>query len=116
MKPEQIEQAMAILKEQVLTDDLLEPEYWITFDEIAQYSFDIEFWYAIKKWWPHERAIYSDWYQKKSLAKTRLNLAILRAFEQHNIKLALPLEGRVWSGENVDSVFSGQIDFTKQNS
>ena len=32
--------------------ELFENNYWITFDKIGDYSFDIEFWYAIKKWYP----------------------------------------------------------------
>ena len=65
----QIEKAIDILKNLILKNELFENNHWITFDKIGDYSFDIEFWYAIKKWRISDKPKYSDWYQKKSFAK-----------------------------------------------
>lgn len=103
-----IEKAMEILKQIVIDDADFENNCWVTFDKIGEYSLDIEFWYAIKKWQPTETQLFRDWYQKKSISKNNLHLQIMRQFEQHDIKLALPLEVKIRPSVTSKSLFSDE--------
>ncbi len=102
----QIQKAKEILNEIILKNDLFGDHNWITFDKIGDYSFEIEFWYGIKKWHPSDKPKYADWYQKKSIAKNQLHISIVRKFEKNKIKLALPVEGRVFPSSKHESLFS----------
>ena len=102
----QIQKAKEILKEIILKNDLFGDHNWITFDKIGDYSFEIEFWYGIKKWHPSDKPKYADWYQKKSIAKNQLHISIVRKFEKNKIKFDLPVEGRVFPSSKHESLFS----------
>ena len=97
--------AMDILKEIVLKNELLENNYWITFDKIGDHFYEIEFWYAIKKWHKNDKPSIDNWYQKKSIAKNQLHISILEKFEENNIKFALPIEARIYPSSKNHSLF-----------
>ena len=102
--------AKDILKDIILQNELFEDNYWITFDKIGDYSFDIEFWYGIKKWHTSDRSQYADWYQKKSFAKNQLHISILEQFEKNKLKFALPMESRVFPSSKQSSLFSDKSE------
>ena len=106
----QIQKAKEILNEIILKNDLFGDHNWITFDKIGDYSFEIEFWYGIKKWHPSDKPKYADWYQKKSIAKNQLHISIVKKFEKNKIKFALPVEGRVFPSSKHESLFSDKSD------
>lgn len=85
---EQMQLAIQLLKKIIEENKLFENGCWITFDKIGIYALDIEFWYAIKKWNISDQPDYSDWYQKKSIAKTQLHIKIMQEFEKNNLKFA----------------------------
>ena len=104
--PSQIQIAKAILKKIIVENELFDNHHWITFDKIGDYSFDIEFWYGIKKWYPTDKPQYADWYEKKSFAKNQLHISILKQFEKNELKFALPMESRVFPASKTTSLFS----------
>ena len=106
----QMQTAKDILKDIILQNELFENNYWITFDKIGDYSFDIEFWYAIKKWHTSDKSQYANWYQKKSFAKNQLHLSILKQFEKNKLKFALPIESRVFPSSKHSSLFSDKSE------
>ena len=106
----QMQTAKDILKDIILQNELFEDNYWITFDKIGDYSFDIEFWYGIKKWHTSDKSQYADWYQKKSFAKNQLHISILEQFEKNKLKFALPMESRVFPSSKQSSLFSDKSE------
>ena len=93
--PEKIQSALDILKELTLKNEYVDDTAWIGTDKIGDCSPDIEFWYAVKLWEPEDQAAFSNPYHKIILAKSRMNLEILRRFGTEGIKLALPAEIRI---------------------
>ncbi len=91
-RPEQVEQAIQILRDIVNDIELLDKGSWVMLDKIAQGYLELEFWFSVSRWSPQEQDRFSDEYQKICLAKTQVNLEILRRFEAAGLRLALPLE------------------------
>lgn len=93
--PAKLEEALAILREIVAADDLLDKTPWVMLDRIDHGFYEIEFWYAILRWRPTEASVIPNEYEKICRAKTRVNLAVLRRFEAAGIRFAVPLEVHV---------------------
>lgn len=89
--PDLVEKAMAKLKEIATANPLLQETHWVALDKIEMGYLELEFWYAIDKWKPSERDTVGNEYNKICLAKTGINMAILRAFSELGVKLALPM-------------------------
>ncbi len=91
--PEQLEEALKICRQIVLDhQDMLEETSWEAVDVIGHGYFELEFWYAISKWSPNERERFPNEYMKQCVAKTTINLELLRRFEAAGIVLALPMD------------------------
>jgi len=97
---EQMQAAMDILKDIVLTGDLFDNDYWITFEAVGEYSLDLEFWYGIKKLLPSEKPVYGTGYKKQSVDRNYLYLEIMKRFREQGLKFALPLQIRMPLPEN----------------
>lgn len=94
MSLEKIKLAMALLKEILTENKMIEDKFWCFFDGIGEYAFTINLRYGIKLWQAEEddgQDNMSGWYYKIGSVKTEINLAILSTFQMHDIKLALPL-------------------------
>ena len=89
---EQIELAIDLLNDIAAQNELVEDTAWVHFDEIGELSFNLLFRYAVKLWQPSDKEKIGDWYHKLGLAKTQINLAIMKRFEAHYIKLSWPVE------------------------
>ncbi|MCP4111176.1 MAG: mechanosensitive ion channel [Desulfobacteraceae bacterium] len=89
--PEKMQQALDILKDIAVKNEIIEDTSYISFIDFGEYSLDIEMWYMIKKWKPEDKEKIGDEYHKIILAKTQLHLEVLRRFAESGIKLALPL-------------------------
>lgn len=90
--PEQIELAIDLLQDIARRNELVEDTTWVYFDEIVDLSFNLVFRYGVKLWKPEDKEKIGDWFHKLGLAKTQINLAIMKRFEAHYIKLAWPVE------------------------
>lgn len=90
--PEQIEVAIELLKDIALRNDLVEDTTWVYFDEIGDLSFNLFFRYGVKLWEPSDKEKIGNWFHKFGLAKTQINLAIMKRFEAHYIKFAWPIQ------------------------
>lgn len=99
---DQVELAMTILKEIARKSPLINDTVWVRFQHIGDYSLDIQFWYAIKIWTPEEKDTFADFYHKIDAGKTDVNLAILREFANHDIKLAFPVQAIELRTDSVD--------------
>ncbi|HHC24578.1 MAG TPA: mechanosensitive ion channel family protein [Desulfobacterales bacterium] len=98
--PEKIQLALDILQDVAVKNEYVDDTVWACFDKIGEYSLDIEFWYSVKLWKPEDQeTISGGWYSKVALAKSRMNLEILRRFNAEGIKLALPTEIRIENKE-----------------
>ncbi|WP_299455815.1 mechanosensitive ion channel domain-containing protein [uncultured Microscilla sp.] len=91
---QQLETAMKILKEIPAEFDVTEKNTWTTYS-IGDYSHDIDYWYAVKVWKPEDAATVGKEFDKYSLGKTQVNMEILKRFEAHNIKMAMPVELKI---------------------
>ncbi len=90
--PEQIELAIDLLQDIGRRNELVEDTTWVYFDQIADLSFSLVFRYGVKLWTPQDKQKIGDILHKIGLAKTQVNLAIMKRFEAHYIKLAWPVE------------------------
>lgn len=88
---QQLETAMKLLKEIPAQFDVTEDATWATYS-IGNYSHDIDYWYAVKVWKPEDIETVGREFDKYSLGKTQVNMEILKQFETHNIKMAMPIE------------------------
>lgn len=94
--PDQLEQALQILRDVVKDGEhLLDPGHWVAFDRIDHGFFEIEFWYAIRKWTPKEADAIPNEYEKICRGKTWVNLEVLKRFRAAGLRLALPLQAYV---------------------
>ncbi|WP_375559772.1 mechanosensitive ion channel family protein [Bernardetia sp. OM2101] len=100
----QLEKAMSLLKEIPTKFDVLEDTTWTTYS-IGTYSHDIDYWYAVKVWSPADIETVGKEFDKYSLGKTQANMEILKQFEAHDIKLAMPIELKVEREANVPNLF-----------
>jgi MscS family membrane protein len=91
-KAEKVNLTMNILKDIARKADLVHDAVWLRFDDIGDYSLDIQLWYAIKLWQPHEKDVFPDFYHKIDAGKTYMNLEILKEFEKKSIKLTFPIQ------------------------
>jgi len=94
-----VERALAILADIVRDVDLLDKTPWIMFDKIEHGYFEVEFWYAIPRWTPKESSQIPNEYEKICRAKSQVNLQILKRFEAAGIRLAIPTEIHLSSGD-----------------
>lgn len=90
--PEQIQLAIDLLQDIARRNELVEDTAWVYFDQIGDLSFNLVFRYGVKLWQPEDKEKIGDWLHKLGLAKTKINLAIMKRFEAHYIKLAWPVE------------------------
>lgn len=88
----QVEQAMQILRDIVAEYDLLDKTPWVAFDKIEFGYLELEFWYAIPRWSPQEKATIPNEYEKICRGKSLVNLEILKRFEAAGIRLAVPTQ------------------------
>ncbi|MFY9259764.1 MAG: mechanosensitive ion channel family protein [Gallionella sp.] len=87
----QVEVAMQILKGIVTKVENLNPTPWVMLNKFGSGFLEIEFWYGINRWNPKEDKNIPNEYEKICLAKTAVNLEIMRGFEQAGVRLALPI-------------------------
>lgn len=105
---EQIELAIGLLNDIALRNELVEDTAWVYFDDIRDLSFDLVFRYGVKLWKPKDQEKIGDWYHKFGLAKTQINLEIMKRFEAHYIKLTWPVEiGIDPPGQDSTGIFFG---------
>lgn len=97
----EMETALHILSEIVQEGPLLDKTSWIAFDKIDHGYFEIEFWYAIRKWTPRNAAQIGNEYEQICQGKTWVNLEILKRFEAAGIRLAVPLQAYVTNAPTV---------------
>nr|WP_255216269.1 mechanosensitive ion channel family protein [Pseudenhygromyxa sp. WMMC2535] len=91
--PAQLVEALKICRQVVLDhQDMLDEISWEAVDKIGHGYIEVEFWYAVSKWSPDERERFPNEYQKQCMAKTAVNLELLRRFEAAGIVLALPMD------------------------
>jgi small-conductance mechanosensitive channel len=88
---EKIELALDVIKEVAANNKFVRGAR-PSLDKIGKYSFDIKFVYWINKWQPEESDIFASDLWKIYTVKSQMNTEIMRQFEKHNIKLALPIE------------------------
>ncbi len=92
---EQIQQTIDILHDIVTRIEHVEETCLVSFDTIGKYSLDVEFRYAIQKYQPEQDGdLFSDEQHKIGAVKTLLNLEIMEKLNQHEIRLAFPLDMR----------------------
>ena len=85
---EQIEAVLPILKE------IIDQNEHIVWSEpilatVGEYSFDIQIDYGVKMWQPEQP--FAHHLHKLALVKSQVNQAALKVFENHAIKLSLPV-------------------------
>lgn len=90
LSSEKIELALELIKAIASKNDYIKGAR-PSLDKINDYSFDLKFVYWIKKWLPEEKDIFPNDLWKMYTVKSQMNLAIMREFENNDIKLALPL-------------------------
>ena len=78
--PEQIEQAMTILKDISDRHDSTEDDTWIAFNAFGDFALNICFIYYIRKG------------EDIGATQSEINLSILRTFNQHNLEMAFPTQ------------------------
>lgn len=99
--PVKVEEALDILRQIVDDNDLLLKTGWAALDKVDPAFLELEFWYAIAKWSADEKASIGNEYEKICQAKTQVNLAVLRRFEQAGIRFALlPMKVEVKASAN----------------
>ena len=105
---EQIELAIDLLNDIVAQNNLVEDTAWAHLDEIGDLSFTLYFCYGVKLWRSSEQDKIGDWRHKLGRAKTEINLAIMKRFEAHYIKLSWPVEiGIDPPGQEQTGIFFG---------
>ena len=88
-----VESVLELLKGLCRELEHIDDVCWASFDAIGEYSLDVDFRYGIAKYdSKSEHSIFDNEYAKIARMKTRMNLAIMHAFEEYGIKLALPIE------------------------
>lgn len=88
--PAQVEEALAILRDIVAGEALLQQGCWAALDKVEPTHLELEFWYAVAKWTPAEKDQIPNEYEKICRAKTRVNLTVLRRFAAAGIPMAAP--------------------------
>lgn len=100
--PAKVEEALAILRQITNDNDLLVKTGWAALDKVDPAFLELEFWYAVAKWSADEKASIGNEYEKICQAKTQVNLAVLRRFEQAGIRFALlPMKVEVKASSNI---------------
>lgn len=112
--PEQLERALQIFREVVADhQDMLDPISWEIVDVIGHGYIELEFWYAISKWKPEQKDRFPNEYAKHAIAKSTVNLALLRRFEAAGIQLALPMDVH-WNVEVDGREGSARVELPRQ--
>ncbi len=100
-RSEKIEKVIGIIRDIPGKTDLLEDKCGAGFKKIDNYSYVIDYWFAIKKWIPEKEVQFSSDYEKQNAGETHVNLEIVRQFSEHGIDLALPVQVR--SSQDADA-------------
>lgn len=88
---EAIETALQVLNGLCMELEHIDNDCRVSFDAIGASSLEIHFRYGIERYnHARDHASFGDEDGKIAAMKTRMNLAIMHAFEQHGITLALP--------------------------
>ncbi|MCG8424014.1 MAG: mechanosensitive ion channel family protein [Proteobacteria bacterium] len=93
---EQIERAMALVQEVLDRADNLTETTWVGLCNIGEGYVELEVWYGIEKFAGSDDS-YPNEYMKILGVKTEVNVAVLRAFEEASIHLAMPLQRHIVS-------------------
>lgn len=91
---EQINMAMKVLGEIPGMFKVTENKTWTTYS-LGEYSHDIDYWFSVEVWKPEDQLTVGGEFDKISLGKTQVSMEMLRQFELHDIKLAIPIELKV---------------------
>ena len=99
----QVERVQEILREIIDAHPHLAKGSWVGVCKIGEGFIEIECWYGINLWNSDEKDNYADEYTKQLGVKSEIHMQILKALEDENVKLFVPLQRHLVSEPPADA-------------